>query len=117
VIVPRRQIATIAKAVVGLAAGAMALCVAAICTLQGILWLNTRAWSPITLSQIFALAGTDAPTVYTTASDDPRKEGWLDPHAIVQWWLDAPAVVSLLVALALLVTLYMWLASLQRALS
>jgi hypothetical protein len=117
VIVPRRQIATIAKAVVGLMAAAMALCVTAICTLQAILWLNTRAWSAITLSQIFALAGTDAPTVYVTASDQSRKESWLDPHAILQWWLDAPVVVSLLVALALLVTLYMWLASMQRAFS
>jgi hypothetical protein len=117
VIVPRPRIAAIAKAVVGLAAAAMALCVAAMCTLQAIVWLNTRAWSPITLSQIFALAGADAPTVYATASDESRKEGWFDPHGILQWWLDAPAVVSLLVALALLATLYMWLASLQRALS
>ena len=113
----RRQITAIARVAVGLAAAAMALCVAAICTLQAILWLNTRAWSPITLSQIFALAGTDAPKIYVTASDESRKSGWFDPLAALQWLLDAPAVVSLLVALALLVTLYVWLTSVQRSAS
>ena len=109
-----RRLVAIARTVVGLAAIATVLIIAAICTLQAIVWAKTGMWSSLPFAQLLELAGIEIGRTYVTASGDLQARR-LDFDAVIEWWLDAPAIVPLLVATALFVAFYMWLKSLEEA--
>src|SRR5262249_18293758 len=110
-----RRLVAFVRGVVGLAAAVAAFGIAALSLLQGVVWMKTGQWSPLPFSQILDLVGLDVPRRYFPAGIDAHAERRLDSDRVVAWWLDAPAIIPLLVAVAVLVLLYIGLKTLQES--
>jgi hypothetical protein len=109
------RVVAFGRIVVAIAATVTVLVIAAICALQGIVWAKTGTWSSLPFWQILDLAGIEVGRTYVTASGglQPAKRSDLD--AFIQWWLEAPAIIPLLVASTVLALFYMGLKSLEEA--
>ena len=110
-----RRLVAFVRAAVGLAAAVAAFGIAALSLLQGIVWMKTGQWSSVPFSQILDLVGLDVPRRFFPASIDAHAERRLDFDRFVDWWLDAPAIIPLVVAVAVLVLLYIGLKTLQES--
>jgi hypothetical protein len=109
-----RQLVAFTKTLVGLAAVTIVLSTAVICILQALVWVKTGMWGSLRASQILELAGLEVDRTYVASGASQAQSPVFD--SFIEWWLDAPAIIPLLVATAFFGTVYMWLKSLAEAL-
>jgi hypothetical protein len=110
-----RRLVAFSKVVVAAATAVMVLAIVAIGSLQAIAWVKTGTWSSVPFWQILDLAGIEVERTYTTASSGLHSEKRPDLDAFVQWWLDVPAIIPLLVASTVLALFYVGLKSVEEA--
>jgi hypothetical protein len=77
-------------------------------------WIWTATWISVSAGNILERADINIPRRYVLSSStgDPRRG--LDSQAIIEGFLDLPAVVPLMVIVAVLVCLYLALARAER---
>ena len=108
-----RQLVAFTKTLVGLGAITIVLSTAVICILQALVWVKTGMWGSLRASQILELAGLEVDRTYVASGASQAQSPVFD--SVIEWWLDAPAIIPLLVATAFFGTVYMWLKSLSEA--
>jgi hypothetical protein len=110
----QRHAAGVAAIAVLISAAATGLCAAIILCWQLVTFLKTGKWMTIAVADVLELAHISVPRSYIVSSATPREPRWFDAQSIIDWWLDAPAILPLLIAGALLALLYMWLAAIRE---
>jgi hypothetical protein len=80
---------------------------------QVIVWMLTGEWSPFSVSMALALAGSERPAKYGTASATNSS----DAQQITDWLLDFPASGVLFAGAAILVAFSIWAASIEKKFS
>jgi hypothetical protein len=83
-----------------------------ICILQALVWVKTGMWGSLRASQILELAGLEVDRTYVASGAAQAQSPVFD--SFIEWWLDAPAIIPLLVATAFFGAVYMWLKSLAE---
>jgi hypothetical protein len=84
------------------------LCAVLIVGWQVTSWLQGGIWDPSLSSMIRSLQGNQDITYATASANKPATEG------ITDWFLEIPAIVPLLIASALLLVFYAWLATIEQ---
>jgi hypothetical protein len=99
----------LSRVIVGIAVAVTVLSVAAVCTLQGIVWLRTGNFSFVQVVEVLDLAVIQTDRTYITSSihEANIRNTFED---FIQRCLELPALFPLLFALIFLVIFYMWLA-------
>jgi hypothetical protein len=108
-----RRLVAFTKTLVGLAAITVVLSTAVICILQALVWVKTGMWGSLRASQILELAGLEVDRTYVASGASQAQSPVFD--SFIEWWLNAPAIIPLLVATAFFGAVYMWLHSLAEA--
>jgi hypothetical protein len=90
-----------AKITALLSAGWTFLCAVLIVGLQVTLWLRNGIWETYSLSSVIKASENHQNIKYVTASSDK-----FETEGMADWVLEIPAMVPLLIALALLLTFY-----------
>jgi hypothetical protein len=106
-----------AKRAVVLSAATTVLCGAGILVWQFTSWLQTDTWVAFPVARIFEIAGLRGRQTYVLTSSSNAEPKVFDATSITDWWLDAPALVPLLIAGALLTGLYLWLKEIEKEIS
>jgi hypothetical protein len=117
----QHHLVRIAKVTALLAAAWTLLCALLIVGWQAISWLQSGIWSRYPLSSAIEGLGGGQRARYLTASSDPLdnrllnvKKQWANIQAMIDWVLDLPTIVPLLIASVLLLALYVRLAAAQE---
>jgi hypothetical protein len=98
-----------AKIAALLSAGWTFLCGALIVGLQVTLWLRNGIWETYSLSSVIKVLESNQNIKYVTASSDK-----FETEGMADWLLEIPAMVPLLIALALLLSFYWRLTIIER---
>src|SRR5262249_24166962 len=88
------------------------LCAVLIGGRQLIFWFQNGFWDAYPLAEVVKQLRNDQSVVYITASSER-----FDPtgtREIVDWLLEVPTIVPLLIASALIVMFYRWLATIEK---
>jgi hypothetical protein len=76
-------------------------------------WIKDSIWNPYPLSSLVESLNGNQNTTYVTASVDTSTVATLK-RAAVEWLLEVPTIVPLLVVIALHLALYLYLAALEK---
>jgi hypothetical protein len=104
------RVARLAKIPVFVSATFTALCTGGIVLWQISSGLKTGEWEAYSVSDLFEAARIYFPRRYETASFSPSGSFRIDAQAVIEWLLDVPAIVPLLIATMLIALFYVWLA-------
>jgi hypothetical protein len=104
----QQRLVKLAKRVALLSAMWTAVCAVLIVGLQITCWVRNGVWDPYPLSAVISNRGGEF--------DASHAEEFHPAHRqeIVNWLLEVPTIVPLLLALALLFAFYIWLTTLEK---
>jgi hypothetical protein len=88
-------------------------CATLIFVLETASWARTGSWTPVTISDALKLAGSIPSETFTTASSIETKNP-LSLEALINWLLDFPLTVLLLLIAALLLSGSAWIGSYEK---
>lgn len=105
-----QRVAQLAKGPVVVSAAFTALCTIGILLWQIGYGFKTGEWEAFTVSDVFQAAHIYIPRRYNMASFSPSQNSRFDAQTVMEWVLDLPAIVPLVVVTLLIALFYIWLA-------
>jgi hypothetical protein len=90
------------------------LCAILLVGWQTTLWLQEGVWNSYSLSSLIGRLERDRVATYVTAGAAKLETGSINKQAVLNWLLEMPSIVPLLIASALLLGFYIWLKDIEK---